>query len=236
MLGFHEELDIIKVSRKGSSSSGRDTILPKAETFMGIYPPSFENLINQFIRLPGIGQKSATRLALYILRSNKDHVENLADSLIEVKEKIKFCSICFNFTDNDPCPICLNENRANGIICVVETPGDQLAIEESGIFKGRYHILHGVLSPLDGIGPADLKIGELISRIDKEGIREIIIATNPTTEGETTASFLFKLLSEKESSLQITRIALGVPMGGDLKYMDRMTLEHSLKSRVPIHL
>ena len=199
---------------------------------MGIYPPSLEKLIEQFSRLPGIGRKSATRMALYILRSKNDLAEGLAGSLIKLKEKIKFCSICFNFTDDDPCPICRNENRADGTICVVETPGDQLALEESGFFKGRYHILHGVLSPLDGIGPEDLKIGELLGRLKKEEIREVILATNPTTEGEATASFLSALLSEKD--VNITRIALGIPMGGDLKYMDRMTLEHSLKRRVPI--
>ncbi len=202
---------------------------------MGIYPPSLERLIQQFTRLPGIGQKSATRVALYVLRSNKELAESLAKSLMEVKEKIKFCSVCYNLTDDDTCPICRNPGRADGTICVVEGSGDQLALEESGTFSGRYHVLQGVLSPLDGIGPEDLKIAELIKRVDSEEIREIIIATNPTTEGETTASFLIKLLSEKYSDLKITRIALGVPMGGDLKYTDRMTLEHAMKSRVLIN-
>ena len=201
---------------------------------MGIYPPSLEKLIKLFSRLPGIGQKSATRVALHILRSDKELAESLADSLREVKDKIKFCTICYNLTDDDPCLICANEDRADGTICVVENPGDQLAIEESGTFRGRYHVLQGVLSPLDGIGPEDLKIVALLKRIEAEGIREIIIATNPTAEGETTASFLVKLLSEKNRGLKITRIARGVPMGGDLKYMDRMTLEHAMKSRVPI--
>ncbi|MCP4683284.1 MAG: recombination protein RecR [Desulfobacterales bacterium] len=201
---------------------------------MGIYPPSLEKLIQQFTRLPGIGQKSAARVALFVLRSNKELAETLARSLLEVKEKIKFCSICFNLTDDDPCPICSNENRADGAICVVEEPGAQLALEESGIFKGRYHVLHGALSPLDGVGPEDLRIGELLSRLDREGIREVILATNPTTEGETTASFLVKLISEKNSAIKITRISLGVPMGADLRYMDRMTLEHALRSRMPV--
>lgn len=203
---------------------------------MGLYPPSLERLIQQFTRLPGIGQKSAARMALYILRSQDNAAQDLAKSLMEVKENIKFCSICFNFTDDDPCSICSNENRANGIICVVETPGDQLALEESGNFKGKYHVLHGVLSPLDGIGPKDLKIGELISRLEKEDIQEIILATNPTAEGEATASFLVKLLSEKSKNLEISRIALGLPMGGDLKYTDRMTIHHALKSRVPVNI
>jgi len=201
---------------------------------MGIYPTSLENLIEQFTRLPGIGQKSATRMALFVLRSNKELAEGMAKSLIDVKEKIRFCSICFNLTDDECCSICRDESRADGTICVVEGPGDQLALEESGNFKGRYHVLHGVLSPLDGIGPEDLKVGALLSRIDREGIREVILATNPTTEGETTASFLANLLSQKNGDLKITRIALGVPMGGDLKYMDRMTLEHALRSRILI--
>ena len=199
---------------------------------MGIYPIPLEKLIEQFTKLPGIGQKSATRVALYVLKSDRKLAEDLAKSLIDVKEKIKACSTCFNFTDEDPCPICRNENRANGIICVVEGPGDQLAIEESGHFKGRYHVLQGVLSPLDGIGPEDLKIGELLNRIEKEDVKEIILATNPTAEGEATASFLVNLLTDK--GLRLTRIALGVPMGGDLKYMDAMTLQHALKSRIPL--
>ena len=199
---------------------------------LGIYPLPLKKLIEQFTRLPGIGQKSATRVALHILKGEREMAENLARSLIDVKEKIKACSTCFNFTDDDPFTICRNENRANGIICVVEGPGDQLAIEESGNFKGRYHVLQGVLSPLDGIGPEDLKIGELLNRIEKEDVREIILATNPTTEGEATASFLVDLLTDK--GLRMTRIALGVPIGGDLKYMDAMTLQHAFKSRIPV--
>jgi recombination protein RecR len=199
---------------------------------MGIYPPSLERLIEQLSRLPGIGQKSATRMALHVMRSEKELAENLARSLIEVKEKIRFCSVCFNLTDVDPCSLCSDERRRNGSVCVVEGPGDQLALEESGVFRGRYHVLHGVLSPLDGVGPEALKIGQLLRRIEKENIREVILATNPTAEGEATASYLSTLLSEKDHNIQITRIALGVPMGGDLKYMDRMTLEHALRKRV----
>ena len=199
---------------------------------MEIYPPSLERLIEQFSKLPGIGQKSATRLALHILKSKGELAENLAKSLLEVKDKIKFCSICFNLTDHDICSICRDINRANGVICIVEGPGDQLAIEESGIFKGRYHVLHGVLSPLDGMGPEDLKTGELLARIEKEEIKEVILATNPTAEGEATASYLAKILQDKD--LKITRIALGVPMGGDLKYMDSMTLRHSINSRISL--
>ena len=199
---------------------------------MGIYPPSLERLIRQFSRLPGIGQKSATRLALFILGSQKELAQNLAESLIEVKEKIELCSVCFNLTDENPCAICMDENRAHGIICVVEGPGDQLAIEESRVFKGKYHVLHGVLAPLDGVGPENLKIGELVARLDKEEIQEIILATNPTAQGEATASYLAKILSA--TGIKITRIALGIPMGGDLKYMDSMTLQHCLKTRSPV--
>lgn len=199
---------------------------------MGIYPPSLERLIQQLSRLPGIGQKSAARVALHVLKSPRELAENLSQALLDVKEKIRFCSVCFNFTDTDPCAICGDESRANGAICVVEGPGDQLAVEESGAFKGRYHVLQGVLSPLDGVGPEDLKVGQLLARLEKEGIKEIIIATNPSTEGEATASFLAKTLSDK--GLKITRIALGVPMGGDLKYMDSLTVRHALQKRIPL--
>lgn len=199
---------------------------------MGIYPEPLAKLIDQFTKLPGIGQKSATRMALFVLRSNRGLAEDLARSLVEVKEKIHFCSVCFNLTDEDPCALCRNEQRANGTICVVETPGDQMALEESGVYTGRYHILHGVLSPLDGIGPEDLKIHKLLGRLAREKIEEVILATNPTTGGETTASFISGLLSEKYPGVRISRIALGVPMGGDLKFMDSMTLQHALKSRV----
>lgn len=201
---------------------------------MGIYPPPLERLIEQLTRLPGIGQKSAARVALHILKSEKELAEGLTKSLLEVKDKITFCSKCFNFTDEDPCSICRDPNRANGLLCVVEGAGDQLAIEESGIFKGRYHVLQGVLSPLDGVGPKDLKIGELVHRIEGEDIREVILATNPTSEGEATASYLIRLLSDYD--IRITRIALGVPMGGDVKYMDPMTLQHALRSRTPVNL
>lgn len=199
---------------------------------MGIYPEPLAKLIDQFTKLPGIGQKSATRMALFVLRSNRGLAEDLARSLVEVKEKIHFCSVCFNLTDEDPCALCRNEQRANGTVCVVETPGDQMALEESGVYTGRYHILHGVLSPLDGIGPEDLKIHKLLGRLAREKIEEVILATNPTTGGETTASCISGLLSEKYPGVRISRIALGVPMGGDLKFMDSMTLQHALKSRV----
>jgi recombination protein RecR len=198
---------------------------------MGIYPPSLGRLIEQFNKFPGIGKKSAERLALYVLRSPRQLAEGLAESLLDVKEKIQFCSLCFNLTDTDPCPICTDQRRASGILCVVEEPGDQLAIEKSGAFKGRYHILQGVLSPLDGIGVEDLRISELMSRLKKEEIREVILALNPTVEGEATVSYLTDLL--KGRGLSITRIALGIPLGADLKFIDSMTLKRSLDNRSP---
>jgi recombination protein RecR len=196
---------------------------------MDIYPPSVGNLIDQFTKLPGIGRKSAERLALHVLRSPKELAEMLAQSLVEVKQKIRFCSTCFNITDTDPCPICSDQRRANGTLCVVEGPGDQLAIEKSGSFSGRYHILQGVLSPLDGIGPEDLRISELMSRIRREQIKEVILALNPTVEGEATGSYLTDLLKDKD--VVVTKIALGIPVGGDLKYIDSMTIKRSIDNR-----
>jgi recombination protein RecR len=169
---------------------------------------------------------------MFILKSPRELAESLAHSLMDVKDNIRFCSICMNITESDPCAICLDHSRANGTICVVEEPSNQVAIEESGGFKGRYHVLHGVLSPLDGIGPEDLRIGELLARLGNEHVEEVILATNPTAEGETTASYLSKLLSGK--NVQITRIALGIPMGGDLAHMDSMTILHSLKTRISV--
>jgi len=196
---------------------------------MGIYPPSLSRLIEQFSKFPGIGKKSAERLALYVLKGPRDLGEGLAQSLLEVKEKIRFCSVCFNLTDRDPCPICGDQRRANGILCVVEGLGDQLAVEKSGAFKGRYHILEGVLSPLNGIGIEDLRISELMTRLRKEDIKEVILAINPDVEGEATVSYLTDLLKGKD--VIVTRIALGIPLGGDLKYIDSMTLKRSLDLR-----
>ena len=200
---------------------------------MGIYPPPLERLITQLVRLPGIGQKSATRLALHILRNERSLADAIARCLVEVKDQIRICSVCCNLTDTDPCAICRNEARADGSLCVVEGPGDLLAIEESGVFKGKYHVLHGVLAPLDGICPEDIKIPELLERLDREVFHEVILATNPTAEGEATAAFLAKRLTQKAPDLKVMRIALGVPLGGDLKYMDRMTIDHAMKRRIP---
>jgi len=201
-----------------------------------MYPESLQRLIRYFSLLPGIGQKSATRLALYLIRDNRELAETLARSLLEVKEKVKFCKICFNISEQELCDVCADETRDSQIICVVEGPADQAAIEESGVFKGRYHILHGVLSPLNGIGPEDIKIKELLKRIEIEDIKEVIIATNPTTQGEATAIYIAKLILEKRVNINLTRIAFGVPFGGDLKYADHMTLEKAIINRSPINL
>lgn len=188
-------------------------------------------LIKELTKLPGVGEKTASRLAMYIIRSSPEDVENLARALREVKEKIHLCSRCFNLTEQDPCAICADPRRDNKIICVVSSPEDLMAIEKSRSFQGIYHVLHGVLSPLDGIGPQDLKIQELLTRLPHEKIAEVILATNPSAEGEATAQYLAQLI--KPLSIKITRIARGVPMGGDLQYIDEVTLGKSLENRVP---
>jgi recombination protein RecR len=197
---------------------------------MEIYPPSLGKLIDKLSKFPGIGKKSAERMALYVLKSPKELAEGLAESLLDVKERIRFCSVCFSLTDKDPCSICTDQRRANGMLCVVEGPGDQLAIEKSGAFKGKYHILQGVLAPLDGVGVEDLRISELLTRLRTENTKEVILALNPTVEGEATVSYLADLLKGK--GVTVTRIALGIPLGGDLKYTDSMTLKTSLDKRI----
>lgn len=188
-------------------------------------------LIKELTKLPGVGEKTASRLAMYIIRSSPEDVENLARAMREVKEKIRLCSRCFNLTEQDPCAICADSRRDNKIICVVSSPEDLMALEKSRSFHGLYHVLHGVLSPLDGIGPQDLKIQELLTRLHQEKIAEVILATNPSAEGETTAQYLAQLI--KPLPIKITRIARGVPMGGDLQYIDEVTLGKSLENRVP---
>lgn len=196
---------------------------------MDIYPASLGKLIDDLTKLPGIGRKSAERLSLHILRSPKSFAQGLANSLLEVKEKIHFCSVCFTITDTDPCPICSDTRRENGTLCVVEGPGDQLAVERSGSYKGRYHVLQGVLSPLDGIGVEDIRIAELMSRLQRENIKEVILALNPTVEGEATASYLSEMLTKK--GVATSRIALGIPLGGDIKYIDDMTIKTAMNNR-----
>ena len=193
------------------------------------YALPIKRLIKELSRFPGIGEKTATRLAAYILRASDDDAGKLAESILEVKRSIRLCPVCFNFTEKDSCDICSDPNRDGGTICIVEEPDALIAIEESGEYRGVYHVLHGALSPLDGIGPEQLKIRELLERVAKNTIREIIVATNPNVQGESTALLITGLLKGKE--IRISRIALGVPVGGDLKYADRMTLAKSIEYR-----
>ncbi|MEN6332232.1 MAG: recombination mediator RecR [Smithella sp.] len=196
---------------------------------MKAYAQPIKRLISELAKLPGIGEKTAARLANYILRATEDDVRKLADSIVEVKRKIKLCRICLNPTEDDICHICQDETRDQNVICVVEEPDALAAIEESGVFHGTYHVLHGALAPLDGIGPEHLRLSELLVRIAGGRIEEIILATNPNVHGEATALLITNMLKEK--NIKITRIAMGVPMGGDLKYIDKMTISKSLEFR-----
>ena len=193
------------------------------------YALPIKRLIGELGKLPGIGEKTATRLATFILRASEEDARRLAQSILEVKQKIRFCSVCFNLAEGSLCEICMDPSRDKSLICVVEEPDSLVAIEESGSFRGTYHVLHGALSPLDGIGPDHLRLQELLKRITESGAEEIIVATNPSVQGEATAILISK--SVKPLSIRVTRIALGVPVGGDLKYMDRMTLSKSMEYR-----
>ena len=192
---------------------------------------SMEKAISEFSKLPGIGRKSAQRLVFYLLKCSKNEVQNLSDSLIDIKEKVKYCSICYNITEQDPCYICNSQKRDRSLLCVIEEANDVLALERTGEYKGLYHVLGGALSPLDGIGPHDLRIRELMSRLNGQ-IEEIIIATNPNTEGDATALYLEKLI--KPLNYKITRIARGLPVGGDLEYADEITLTRALQGRTSL--
>ncbi|HOO90718.1 MAG TPA: recombination mediator RecR [Syntrophales bacterium] len=193
------------------------------------YAPPIRRLIKELSRFPGIGEKTATRLATFLLYSSEQDATRLAESIIEVKKKIRFCSICFNLSESDVCEICGDPARDRDVICVVEDPDSLVAIEESGGFRGMYHVLHGVLSPGDGIGPESLRLRELIDRISDNGIKEVILATNPSVQGESTALLITKLLQGKD--VRISRIAFGIPIGGDLKYVDRMTMTKAIEFR-----
>jgi recombination protein RecR len=196
---------------------------------MALHAKPIDDLIEALTKLPGIGRKTASRLALYILRSNPSEAQRLARAILDVKEKIHLCSICFNLTDEDPCRICQDERRTREILCVVEGPNDLIAIENTGAFSGRYHVLHGTISPLEGVGPDDIKIRELMERIHRERVAEVILATNPTVEGGATALYLTDLI--KPLGVKVTRIAYGIPMGGEIEYSDGMTLSKSLEGR-----
>lgn len=195
---------------------------------MAYYAEPLDRLISELSRLPGIGPKTAQRLAFYLLKMPKERVENLTDAIVQAKNSIIYCSICGNFTDTDPCSICQSPYRDKSIIMVVEDPKDVVAIEKTRDYKGVYHVLHGAISPLEGIGPDDIKIKELLSRITPE-VKEIIIATNPNVEGEATAMYLARLL--KTLQVKVTRIAHGIPVGGDLEYADEVTLTKALEGR-----
>jgi recombination protein RecR len=186
-------------------------------------------VVKQLSKLPGIGEKSASRLALFLLKRPADEVRELAQSLVDLKEKISLCSVCFNITSKDPCSICSNYDRDGRLIAVVEDFSDLLAIERTGTFRGKYHVLQGVISAIDGIGPHDLRISELIARIENQGIEEIIIATNPTVDGEATAHYLREQLEPLVK--EISRIAYGLPLGGDMQYADQLTLSKSFENR-----
>ncbi len=191
--------------------------------------PPVAALIEEFSKLPGVGVKTAQRLTFYILRSPSDQARRLAEAIMRVKESIIYCSRCFNITEADPCLICSNTNRDQEIICVVEEPLDVLALEKTGAYKGLYHVLHGALSPVEGIGPKDLRIEELLKRMRTETVREVILATNPKFEGDYTAGYLQKEL--KPFSVKVTGLARGLPLGGDLEYADEGTLSRALEGR-----
>jgi len=192
-------------------------------------PRALNSLVDELCRLPGIGEKTAQRLAFFMLRAPKIRAERLAQAIVEVKEKIIFCSQCSGITEADPCPICTDPARDRSLICVVEDPSDVFSIERTGVYKGLYHVLMGALSPLDGIGPEQLRIDALLERVQQGGVHEIICATNPNMEGEATVLYLAKLM--KPRGIRLTRLAHGLPVGGQLEYADEITLSRSLEGR-----
>ncbi len=196
---------------------------------MSLYSPSIEKLIESFERLPSIGHKTAARLAFYMLNCSEDETNEFVSSIINAKKNLKYCSICYNISDTDPCNICGNPKRDKSVICVVEDVRDVVAMEKTHEFKGVYHVLHGSISPMNGVGPDDIKIKELLSRLMSGEVKEVILATNPRVEGEATAMYLSKLI--KPLSIKVTRIAHGIPVGGDLEYTDEITLTKALEGR-----
>ena len=196
---------------------------------MSYYSPSIEKLIEAFEKLPSIGSKTAARLAFYILNSSEEETKEFVNSILEAKKNLKYCSVCYNISDTDPCMICANKGRDKSVICVVEDVKDIVAMEKTHEFKGVYHVLHGSISPMNGVGPDDIKIKELLSRLMDGDVKEIILATNPRVEGEATAMYLSKLI--KPLGIKVTRIAHGIPVGGDLEYTDEITLSKALEGR-----
>lgn len=193
------------------------------------YTPAIERLIGLLARFPGIGEKSASRLAFFVLRGEDSFPRELADALIAVKRDTRFCSVCFALTETDPCTICEDDRRDRSLICVVEEPSDLLAIERSGGYRGVFHVLHGSLSPLDGRGPEQLKARELMERLGRDDVREVLLATNPTVEGEATAVYLARLI--KPLGAKVSRIAHGIPVGGSLEYSDMVTVGRAIEGR-----
>lgn len=196
---------------------------------MQVVPPALERLIHDLNRLPGIGKKTATRLALHILRNSAVEARNLAADLADLHSSIKLCSNCFIFSESDPCQICSDPRRNPDVVCVVEGPDDLMVIEKTGVYHGQYHLLHGVLAPMDGIGPAEIKVDELLKRIRKQNIKEVLIATSSTVPGEATAAYLTRMLLQEP--VKVTRLACGIPMGMDIKYADEVTLARAIESR-----
>jgi recombination protein RecR len=196
---------------------------------MSGYAPSIQRLIKELARFPGIGEKTAARLANFVIHEPIEDARRLAETIMEVKEKIHLCAVCFNLAEKEVCDICTDPGRDHRTICIVEDPDTLIAIEETGSFRGIYHVLHGALAPLDGVGPEDLRIHDLLTRLGNHPVLEVIIATNPNVQGESTAVLITRVLHEKD--IRISRIAMGVPVGGDLKYTDRMTLEKALEFR-----
>jgi recombination protein RecR len=192
-------------------------------------PKPVQRLIDELSRLPGVGPKSASRLTYFLLRGDGQQARDLAQALFELKDKTRFCTVCFNITESSPCPVCADRTRDAGQICVVEEPLDVLALERTRGFKGRYHVLHGALSPVEGVGPEDLKLRELVARVKAEPVREVILATNISLEGEATAMYVQKQLAPL--GVKVTRLARGLPVGGDLEYADETTLARALEGR-----
>ncbi|WP_017756822.1 recombination mediator RecR [Calidifontibacillus oryziterrae] len=193
------------------------------------YPEPIAKLIDSFMKLPGIGPKTAVRLAFFVLKMKEDDVLDFGKALVNAKRNLTHCSSCFNITDRDPCSICDDSHRDHSIICVVQDPKDVIAMEKMKEYHGLYHVLHGAISPMDGIGPEDIKVTELIKRLHGEEVQEIILATNPNIEGEATAMYISRLI--KPTGIRITRIAHGLPVGGDLEYADEVTLSKALEGR-----
>lgn len=194
-----------------------------------MYAPSVQALIDELGRLPGIGPKSAQRIAFYLLKVPRDDALRLAQAIVEVKDRVRFCTRCFNVAEAEECEICADPRRDPSVVCVVEESRDLVAVEKTQGFRGRYHVLHGAISPIEGIGPDQLRVRELLARIEPEGITEVILCTNPNLEGEATAMYLARLL--RPLGLRVTRIASGLPVGGDLEYADELTLGRALEGR-----